>query len=340
MKNIIKTIALAIMAIIYISCEKEDYALHRLNAPSQLSATRGDTSVFLKWDKVEGASFYTLVRGLKVVADSLKTESYEDSTAPDTLTEYRIYAVNNQGWRSASYAADSGYLGIPDGIKPRKPIQIQASTDNFKGCLLSWYAGRFATSYKIYKNGEFYKEVIGKEFLDYAVPVQETEYMVYSVNHNGMSSDAASVMGKKAYLCIDDYEKYDVGRIIEPWTFIQDRIGYYTEGNPVVTDEKCFEGTKSMIIKQGKIELMFDWGGVWDEGYYVVSFNAYKASGSFNVYSNFGTNETIQGTSEWTECSYRTGLLEAGNSFKVGIESRSDNEMLYIDNLSIEYVKE
>ena len=99
MKHIIHIIVLAVITVVYISCEKEDYALQRLSAPAQLTASRGDTSVFLKWTKVEDASFYTLVRGLKVIADSLTVESYEDDSAPDTLTEYRIYAVDNQGWR-------------------------------------------------------------------------------------------------------------------------------------------------------------------------------------------------------------------------------------------------
>lgn len=339
MKHIIHTIALAIIAVIYIGCEKEDYTVNRLNAPAQLMATRGDTSVFLKWTRVEGASFYTLVRGLKVIADSLKVESYEDSSAPDTLTEYRVYAVNNQGWRSAAYAVDSGYLGIPDGIEPRVPVRLQASDNSVEGCLLSWSVGRFATSYKIYKNGTFYKEVLDEEVWDYAAPVADTEYTVYSVNRNGMSN-GISVTGRKVYQSIDDYEKYDVGMVIEPWTFIQDRIGYYTEGSPTVTDEKFFDGTKSMRIKQGKIELMFDWGGVWHEGYYIVNFMAYKASGSFNIYSSFDVNETVQATSDWVRHSYRTGLLKVGNAFKVGIESKADDGLLYIDNLSIEYVKE
>lgn len=38
--------------------------------------------------------------------------------------------------------------------------------------------------------------------------------------------------------------------MIEPWTFIQDRIGYYTEGNPLVTNERPFNGTKSLSIKK------------------------------------------------------------------------------------------
>ena len=85
MKHIIHIIVLAVITVVYISCEKEDYALQRLSAPAQLTASRGDTSVFLKWTKVEDASFYTLVRGLKVIADSLTVESYEDDSAPDTF---------------------------------------------------------------------------------------------------------------------------------------------------------------------------------------------------------------------------------------------------------------
>lgn len=95
-------------------------------------------------------------------------------------------------------------------------------------------------------------------------------------------SKGISVTGKKAYQCLDDYETYEIGSVIEPWTFIQDRIGYYTEGNPLVTNERPFNGTKSLSIKKGKIELMFDWGGVWNDGYYTISFMTYKASGSFN----------------------------------------------------------
>ena len=142
-----------------------------------------------------------------MIADSLTVESYEDDSAPDTLTEYRIYAVDNQGWRSATYAVDSGYLGIPDGIEPRVPAKLEASDTNIEGCLLSWSAGRFATSYKVYKNGTFYKEVTNKKFLDYAASVTGAEYTVYSVNHNGMSK-GISVTGKKAYQCLDDYETY------------------------------------------------------------------------------------------------------------------------------------
>ena len=42
MKHIIHIIVLAVITVVYISCEKEDYALQRLSAPAQLTASRGD----------------------------------------------------------------------------------------------------------------------------------------------------------------------------------------------------------------------------------------------------------------------------------------------------------
>ena len=38
MKHIIHIIVLAVITVVYISCEKEDYALQRLSAPAQLTA--------------------------------------------------------------------------------------------------------------------------------------------------------------------------------------------------------------------------------------------------------------------------------------------------------------
>lgn len=77
MKQLLFIVFVFIGTFVYVGCNEEDYAINRIASPENLSATRGDTSVFLKWDKVEGTAFYTLVRGLKVIADSLYVESYE-----------------------------------------------------------------------------------------------------------------------------------------------------------------------------------------------------------------------------------------------------------------------
>lgn len=67
MKHIIHIIVLAVITVVYISCEKEDYALQRLSAPAQLTASRGDTSVFLKMDE-SGRCFFLYI-GQRIKSD-------------------------------------------------------------------------------------------------------------------------------------------------------------------------------------------------------------------------------------------------------------------------------
>lgn len=324
----------------YISCTQEDYAIHRIPAPLSLTASRGDTSVFLKWERVENASFYTLVRGLTVIADSLLSESYEDALAPDTLTEYRVYSVDAMGWRSLTYASDSGYLGIPAGIIPRVPLEFNATTDDIRGCVLSWSEGRFATSYKLYKNGMFYTDVAGTYFVDSEASVEPVEYTLYSENDNGISVASISATGRKAYLCLDDFESYENNSVIQPWTEIAERTMYYTEGEPSIVNEMVYSGSKALKVSNGKIQILHDWGGAKYEGYYVISFAALKKQGAFNVYSSFGTNEVYSDIGEWTKYSYKTHLVKVGEAFSLTIESKSDAMGLYIDDLSIEYVSD
>lgn len=338
MKRILYIIAVLLLVFAYMGCNEEDYTIHRIAAPSNLTATRGDTSVFLKWDRVEGASFYTLVRGLNVIADSLLTEYYEDDSAPDTLTEYRIYAVDNMGWRSQTYASDSGYLGIPDGILPRVPSQFKASTDDVRGCVLSWSEGRFATSYQLYKNGEFYMDVVGNEFIDIDASIDLVKYTLYSENRNGISINGISADGKKAYLCLDDFEEYENGSILQPWTQIADRTMFYTEGDPKIVEGTAYSGTKSLLISNGKVQILHDWGGAQYEGFYAISFMARKNTGEFNVYSSYGTNEVYSDVSDWTKYTYRTGLVSVGEAFNLTIESKADASELYVDDFSIEYI--
>ena len=341
MKKLLYTILVSSIALIYVSCNKEDYAINRISSPENLSVSRGDTSVFLKWNKVEGAAFYTVVRGLKVIADSLQVESYEDSSGPDTLTEYRVYSVDALGWRSSTYASDSGYIGIPDGIIPRVPEQFEASINDFRGCVLSWTTGRFATSYKIYKNGTFYADVTGNQFIDYDASYEPTEYTIYSSNYNGESIDGFSVTGYKSYVCFDNFERYDDGFVITPWTSVADRTMYYTEGITEVREGQPYSGKKSLRINNGKIQILHDWGGAKYEGYYIISFMAKKVTGTFYVASTFAETDMYQNVTEWTRYTYKTGLLEVGNTFNLTIDSKgTDENDLYVDDISISYMFE
>ena len=149
----------------------------------------------------------------------------------------------------------------------------------------------------------------GNYFVDYAASTESAEYTLYSENGNGTSVSGISAMGCKSYLCIDDYEKYKEGDIIQPWTSLADRTMYYTEGSPKIVNGISHSGNQSMLISGGKVQLLHDWGGAKYKGYYVISFAARKEAGSFNVYSTFGINETYSDIGEWTKYSYKTGEI-------------------------------
>lgn len=336
MKKIIYVILFVLSLSIYSCNDNEDYSLHRPDIPEKLFATKGDTSVFLSWTPVSNASYYILVRGLDVIADSLMSTEYEDSKAPDTLTEYRVYAVNDRGWRSRGYAADSGYLGIPKGILPRAPQTLSVSMDNYQGCMLKWTNGRFANSYSIYKDGKYLATTTDNSFMDYTASTGGNKYEVYSLNDNGKSSSPKTAEGAKAYVFQDTYETYSTGNVIKPWTFVADRIAYYTEGTPTVTADNVYRGSKALQLKSSKVQLLFDWGGVFVEGFYEVSFWAYKKGGTFTFGPNFSDWEDKPGEGKWVHYAVRTGLLKKGQSFNMTLVS--DDNPLYIDDLSIEYI--
>lgn len=343
MKKIIYLIVFMLCSTLYMSCNNDEtYDLARPVAPRELIATKGDTSVFLKWNKVTDAPYYVLVRGLTVIADSLTTESYEDAFAPDTLVEYRIYAKNSKGWRSSAYASDSGYSGLPQGILPRAPISITASSTNYEGCLLTWKGGRFAKTFSVYRGEELIaKNVVGTSFMDYKATVGNSkEYRVFSVNENGNSLTAAETVGKKAYYFLDSYEDLTVGEVIAPWTFRADRLAYYTEGNPEIISQTAFEGTKSLLINSGKIQLLCDWGGSLIKGYYNIGLMVKRTGGGFWMMpsvNDAGRTEHLDNTEEWTHYKASTGLIDAGVKFNLIVEPYG-NGPTYIDNFGIEYI--
>ena len=339
MKKRIYSIVLLLCSVAYIGCnDNKGYDLNRPATPTECMASKGDTSVFLKWKKMDNAPYYMVVRGLKVIADSLTTDFYEDLYAPDTMVEYRIYAKNAEGWRSYTYAADSGYA-IPGKYLPRAPITLKATSNNYEGCKLEWTGGRFAKSFTIYRGEELIaKEVKDYSYVDYKSSVTATStYRVYSVNQNGISETAISSVGKKAYYFMDSYEDLAAGSIIEPWTFRADRIGYYTEGNPTVTTSETFEGSKSLMITAGKIQMLCDWGGALMKGYYKISLMTKKADGGFWMVSDFKETQHQAASSDWSKFEIATDSIGVGTKFNLKVEPYG-NAPTYIDNFAIEYV--
>ena len=344
MKNVIKMkskylilLAAAVIILSVYCCNEDRYDMNRPQAPTNLLASKGDTSVFLNWDKTNTPYGYVIVRGLNVI-DSVLVNSYIDDFAPDTMVEYRVYSVNELGWRSYHYAADSGYMGIPSGILPRLPVSFSATTNNYEGSILTWLDGRFVQFFRIYRDDELIADSVKTNtFVDSKAPVNEVEYKMFAVNLNGSSPTHISAKGQKAYYFMDTFEDLADGTIIEPWTFRASNIGYYTEGNPYVTVEEAYDGSKSLKVDGGKVQILCDWGGVPKDGFYKISVMIKKETGGIQMRPSFTSSENIAANSEWTHYEVMTGLLSAGNTINLHIEPDGTGPA-YVDNLSIEYI--
>lgn len=324
---------------VVVSCQKKEITeVPRPENPGKLTATKGDTSVFLKWDAVPSADSYVLVRGLKVLAANIKTLSFEDASGPDTTTEYRLYAVNKEGWRSYRYAVDSGYTAIPKGVLPRPPQVLKATTSDIRYVTLDYAGAKFATAYNIYRDGVLIAaKVKTTTFNDSSASVTNAVYKVQAVNNNGVSIAFAAATGKKALVYDGSFDNTTDGTVIAPWTFVADRIGFYTEGDPKVTSGVGENNTKGLRIVSGKIQILYDWGGVKAEGKYKVSMSLKKADGGFWISPNFSAAEHVGATGDWKKISVITPKLPVGGTFNVKVEPYGSDPAL-IDNWTIEYL--
>jgi len=322
------------------SCKKSDnYNIQRPATPTGLSVSKGDTSVFIKWKAVEGAAGYIVVRGLKEIAENLKSTEFIDAYAPDTAVEYRVYALNLDGWRSFRAASDSGYVAIPQGILPRPPVVSATDAENYKNCTITWTGGRFAKSFNLYRDGVLIGEkIIGNSFIDTNAPTTPAEYRIFSVNDNGASLTYSKDMGSKGFFYNETFEDLSDGFVLAPWTFRAPTVGYYTEGTPTVTSSEGFGGSsKCLQIISGKAQLLCDWGGVPEKGNYKISVEVKKSQGGFWMVPNFSGAQHLDATGAWTKFDIETGVIDKGATFNFKIEPHGDGPAL-IDNWSIEYL--
>jgi fibronectin type 3 domain-containing protein len=120
-------------------------------APTGLSATPGNAQVALTWNSSSGATSYKVKRstmpgsGYSVIAPSVGTTSYTDTTAANGTTYYYVVsAVNGSGESPNSNEANA----TPSpGSPPAAPTGLVAGYGN-ASVSLSWNTSSGATSYK------------------------------------------------------------------------------------------------------------------------------------------------------------------------------------------------
>lgn len=336
MKSIYILIVTAAMMIAYASCtpDREEYDLHLPADPQNLVVSKGDTSVFLRWDAVPGAHSYLIVRGKQTIVEDLSEPSYEDPFGPDTLVEYRVYAVNETKWRSYRYASDSGFAAIPAGLLPRPPF-IEASRNNYKNCTITWTGGRFALSFNVYRDGVLIAEqVVGNSYVDKEAPTTPSEYRVFSVNDAGVSTGYSAATGMKDFFFNGTFEDDEEGFEYTGYTFREPTVAYYAEGSVKVV---AAGSGKALQVTGGKVQMLCDWGGVPEKGTYRLKVMLKKSDGGFWMVPNFGDAQHVDATGDWTTFEIETPVLEKGATFNLKIEPHGDDAAL-IDNWSIEYI--
>lgn len=125
------------------------------NAPTNLSATAGDSTVSLSWATVLTADRYNLYRstssgaqGTKLNSSSITLPSYTDSTAVNGIRYYfAVTAVNAGGESGLSGQADA----MPQVPLPNAPHDLSATPGNSQ-VVLSWTAMTGIAGYNVYRS--------------------------------------------------------------------------------------------------------------------------------------------------------------------------------------------
>ena len=159
-------------------------------APANLAALVSGDSIGLSWDAVSAASSYKVYRDSGLLTSVSDTSFYEIGLDDGTYI-YEVASVNDYG-ESANKASVSVDINVDNSSAPAAPTDLTASTDG-DSVSLSWSAVSLASSYKVYRDGEFVDSVSDTGFSESGLDDGTYIYEVASVNDYGESVDKASV---------------------------------------------------------------------------------------------------------------------------------------------------
>jgi chitodextrinase len=181
-------------------------------APTNLTASAGDTQATLSWNTSSGATSYNIYRSLTAGGEGatayktgVTTTSYTDTGLTDGTTYYyKVTAVSSAGESGQSNEASA----TPQLAKPAIPTGLKASAGDGQ-VSLTWNASSGAATYNVYRSltpgGEgtvaFKTGITATSFTDTGLTNGTTYYYkVTAVNAAGESgqSNEASVTPQKA----------------------------------------------------------------------------------------------------------------------------------------------
>ena len=157
------------------------------DAPSGLTATVDGDSVSLTWNAVGDASGYNVYRDGGLLG-SVSGNSFSDSGLNDGTYLYEVAAVSATG-ESASRAAVSVTIA---NSPPNAPTGLTATVSG-DSVLLNWDAVSGASSYKVYRSGNFLSSLSSNSFNDTGLAAGTYLYEVTAVSAAGESTSRSSV---------------------------------------------------------------------------------------------------------------------------------------------------
>ena len=159
-----------------------------LDAPTDLTASVTNASVYLSWSVVSGAETYKIYRDGDVQA-SISTNSFSDYDLADGTYLYEVSSVNDVG-----ESADKASISVDiDNLALDAPTDLTASVTN-ASVYLSWSLVSSAETYKVYRDGDVQASISTNSFSDYDLADGTYLYEVSSVNDDfGESEGRANV---------------------------------------------------------------------------------------------------------------------------------------------------
>ena len=170
-------------------------------APTNVSATPGDTIAMLQWTAAQGATSYNIYRGTSTGQETLlhsgvMATSFPDSGLTDGTTYYYEVTAVNSGGESAR---SSEVTATPHVVPPAPPTNVAAAAGNGQ-VGLTWTASVGAVSYNVYRSTStgnevlYHQGVVGTSFNDSGLTNGVTYfYQVSAVNGTGESSRSSQV---------------------------------------------------------------------------------------------------------------------------------------------------
>jgi fibronectin type 3 domain-containing protein len=173
-------------------------------APTNLTATAGDTQVSLTWSASSGATGYNVKRatidgGPYTQLAAPTSNGYTDSSVTNGTAYYYVVSALNATGESANSAQASATPQAP-GVPPAAPTNLTATAGDTQ-VSLTWSASSGATSYNVKRSGTSggpYTQIAAStstSYTDTALTNGTTYYYVVSaINSAGESANSAQVV--------------------------------------------------------------------------------------------------------------------------------------------------